>query len=252
MATVDQSGIVGKIRDKKITQELKRVLERAADTAGIDVVKVTSGGQPGTTGRRTGSTRHDGGRAADLQLVRDGHTLTFTDQDGGPIVEAFVAAAAANGATGIGAGVHYMGNKTLHVGFGTSPQDHAKVVWGAGGRSANAPAWLREAANKGWDNPVRVAVPGPSAAPSLGRFVVVARGGLQLRKGPGLAFGVTSTIAAGTEVAVVGFDGPGGEWARVDLQGDGLIDGHLFAAFLAPADASAPSEDVEEPDDSES
>ena len=47
------------------------------------------------------------------------------------------------------------------------------------------------------------------------------------------------------------FDGPGGEWARVDLQGDGLVDGHMFAAFLAPADAGTPTEEVEEPDDGE-
>src|SRR5262245_41740215 len=105
MATIDQSGLVGKIRDRPISPELHVVLERAADAAGIDVVRVTSGGQPGSTGGRTGSTRHDHGRAADLQLVQGGRTLSFTDQDGGPAVEAFVTASAANGATGIGAGV---------------------------------------------------------------------------------------------------------------------------------------------------
>ena len=251
MATIDQSGLVGKIRDKPIGQKLKRVLEGAADAAGIDTVRVTSGSQPGTTGRRTGSTRHDNGRAADLQLIKGGRTLTFTDQGGGPIVEAFVTAAAANGATGIGAGVDYMGNRTLHVGFGTSPQDLSTLVWGAGGKSANAPPWLREAAREGWNSPVTEAASGPFAARSLGRFVVVARGGLHLRKGPGLTFGITTTVEAGTEVAVVAFDGPDGEWARVDLQGDGLVDGHLFAAFLKPADANELNEEVEEPDDEE-
>jgi len=251
MATIDQSGLVGKIRDKPIGQKLEGVLQRAANAAGIDTVWVTSGSQPGTTGRRTGSTRHDNGRAADLQLVRGGRTLSFTDQDGGPIVEAFVTAAAANGATGIGAGEQYMGNKTLHVGFGTSPQDHSKLVWGAGGRSANAPAWLREAAKKGWENPVAEAASSTSAVRSLGRFVVIARSGLQLRKGPGLEFGVTKTLETGTEVTVVGFDGPNGEWARVDLQGDGLVDGHLFVAFLQPADANVLNEEVEEPNDGE-
>src|SRR5688572_16521060 len=102
MAVVDQSGLRGKIRDRPIIPELERILERAADAAGVDVVRVTSGGQPGSTGRRTGSTRHDGGRAADLQLIKNGRTLTFTDHDGGPSVEGFVTAAAAFGATGIG------------------------------------------------------------------------------------------------------------------------------------------------------
>jgi hypothetical protein len=230
MAIIDQSGLKGKIRDREITATLSQVLEKAADAAGIDVVRVVSGGQPGSSGRRTGSTRHDGGRAADLQVVKGGQVLTFTDEDGGPVIEAFVAAAAANGATGIGAGVRYMGDSTLHVGFGTTPKDHSKVVWGAGGRSANAPRWLRIAAQKGWDHPVGDV----AAAESLGRFVVAARGGMQLRKGPGADFGVTKTLEPGTPVNVVGFDGRDGEWARVDLAGDGWIDGHLHSAFLRP------------------
>ena len=112
MATIDQSGLVGKIRDKPIGQKLEGVLQRAATAAGIDTVWVTSGSQPGTTGRRTGSTRHDNGRAANLQLVRGGRTSSFSRiRDGGPIVEAFVTAAAANGATGIGAGEQYIGEQ---------------------------------------------------------------------------------------------------------------------------------------------
>jgi hypothetical protein len=88
----------------------------------------------------------------------------------------------------------------------------------------------------------------PSAAvASLGRFVVVARSGLQLRKGPGLEFGISKTIESGAEISVVGFDGPDDEWARVDLENDGLVDGHMFAAFLLSADAHDPSEEVEEP-----
>ena len=151
MARIDESGLRGKIRDRPICDELRTVLLKAADAAGVDVVYVTSGGQPGTSGGRVGSTRHDGGRAADLQLIVDGKTQTFDDVDGGDVVERFVAAAAANGATGIGAGVQYMGPATLHVGFGRTVADHARLVWGAGGASANAPAWLRRAAAIGWD-----------------------------------------------------------------------------------------------------
>jgi hypothetical protein len=250
MATIDQSGLRGKVRDKPIGQELKRVLERAADAAAIDTVVVTSGSQPGTNGRRTGSTRHDHGRAADLQLVKGGTTLSFTDQSGGQTVEAFVTAAAANGATGIGAGIAYMGPRTLHVGFGTSPQDHSKVVWGAGGSSANAPAWLRAAAKKGWEHPNTNFGPDATANGSLSRFLVIARGGLQLRKGPGLEFGITKTVETGTAVTVMGFDGPDSEWARVDLENDGHVDGHMFAAFLTPADP-AESHEEDEPAEGE-
>ena len=143
----------GKIRDGAIAPELREVLVEAAQAAGIDTVLVTSGGQPGSSGRSTGSTRHNQGRAADLQLQKGGRSLDFTNSADRGIVEEFVAAAAAYGANGIGAGVDYMGPKTLHVGFGTTPQDHRQIVWGAQGSSANAPAWLREAANRGWNRP---------------------------------------------------------------------------------------------------
>jgi len=103
--------------------------------------------------RRTGSTRHDRGRAADIKLVVGAKTLTFTDTKADPKVLTFVTAAAAAGATGIGAGVAYMGNATIHVGFGTSVADKRKLTWGKGGRSVNAPKWLRDAARAGWAAP---------------------------------------------------------------------------------------------------
>jgi len=247
MATIDQSELEGKIRNRPIAPELEVVLRNAADLAGIETVKVTSGGQPGTHGRRIGSTRHENGRAAEFYLVRNGKTLRFTDKKGNSHIEAFVTAAAAGGANGIGAGERYMGNKTIHVGFGTSPSDHRQIVWGAGGRAANAPAWLREAAREGWDNPVPVAEYEAYDSDDIGGFVVNARGGLHLRKGPGLAYGISKTIGVGTFVSVVGFDGPDGDWARVDLEGDGMFDGHLYAAFLTPVSAGEAVEEVEEP-----
>src|SRR5262245_52579321 len=123
------------IRNKPITTELKQVFEKAALAAGIDKIQITSGGQDtlGEGNRRTGSTRHDRGRAADIQLEINGTTLTFTDQSAHPAILTFVAAAAAAGAIGIGAGLGYMGNRTIHVGFGTSETDRTKLVWGAGG-----------------------------------------------------------------------------------------------------------------------
>src|SRR4051794_20528865 len=94
------------IRNQRITRTLARLLSDAADAVGIELIRITSGGQPAAEegDRRTGSTRHDHGRAADLQLVKDRRTLTFTDQAGGADVESFITNAAARGATGIGAG----------------------------------------------------------------------------------------------------------------------------------------------------
>lgn len=131
----------GKIRDLPIQAKLRDILIAAGKEAGIDIVRVTSGGQArlGSGGKRTGSTRHDDGAAADLQLEKGGRVLSFESPQERPIVARFVTAAAEKGATGIGAGVGYMGPFTLHIGFGS------RLVWGAGGRTANAPAWLKAA-----------------------------------------------------------------------------------------------------------
>jgi hypothetical protein len=144
MATIDESALTAaKIRDLPISAALRRVLLTAAHEAGVEVVRITSGGQPGSRGLRTGSNRHDGGNAADLVLVARGRTLDFTRPGDLDTICRFVASAAACGATGIGAGVNYMGPQRLHIGFGNGPHDTTQVVWGEGGASANAPAWLR-------------------------------------------------------------------------------------------------------------
>lgn len=239
----------GATRNRPICEELRAVLAAAAEEVGVDLVRITSGGQPGTHGRRTGSTRHDGGRAADLQLCVGGVTKTFTDRRGGPVVEGFVKAAASFGATGIGAGVGYMGNRTLHVGFGRTPSDTSRLVWGEDFTGATAPAWLRMAAEAGW----AAARPAPEIAPPSedlpARFKVAARSGLKLRLGPALDFGVVEVMPADREVTVLGFDGPGADWARIDLEDDGQVDGHAFAAFLRRVDTVSGGrfEDREEP-----
>ncbi|MBI5129041.1 MAG: SH3 domain-containing protein [Rhodopseudomonas palustris] len=236
----------GAIRNKPISSELQKVLSIAAQSAGIDTVVITSGGQDtlGEGTRRTGSTRHDRGRAADLQLVVQGTALAFTDHAAPATVLAFITAAAAAGATGIGAGVDYMGARTIHVGFGTSINDHQTLTWGAGGKSINAPQWLRDAAEAGWRTPAALAetVPAEPAAP--GRYAVVARSGLKLRGGPGPDFGSEKTLALGTELTVTQFEGPGGNWACVDVEGDGVLDGYVFAPFLAALASSHQPGDV--------
>ena len=240
------------IRCRPITAELRELLNGAADDTGVERVVIVSGGQTsnhaphlkGVVCGWKGSRRHDNGRAADVELVRGGNTLTFTDTDGSQVA-GFVTACAARGATGIGAGVHYMGRRRIHVGFGS------QAVWGAEGLSVNAPAWLRIAAQEGWDNPVEESFSLARSDSTSGRAVVAAREGLWLRAGAGIRFRRLRLLEPGTQLTILGFDG---EWARVDLQGDGRLDGHAYAAYLRAADdgeAGAADEGAEEAADEE-
>jgi hypothetical protein len=72
-----------------------------------------------------------------------------------------------------------------------------------------------------------------------GRYVVIARGGLKLRGGPGTNFESEKTLPAGTELNVVAVSSQDPSWVRVDLEGDGLLDGYVFASFLASAELHA-------------
>ena len=170
MATIDESALAGKIRDRPINDRLRSVLLAAAREAGVDVVHVVSGGQPGSGGQSVGSNRHDGGAAADLELIARGRALDFTNAGDLDAIRRFVAACAACGAIGIGAGVGYMGPRRLHVGFGNGPGDTTRVVWGAGGLAKNAPDWLASAAAIGWANPAGEGYAGP-AQPAGGDVV---------------------------------------------------------------------------------
>jgi hypothetical protein len=60
-------------------------------------------------------------------------------------------------------------------------------------------------------------------------FKVIARPDLNLRGGPGESFPVVRKVALGTLVTSRGRDGP---WLAIDLEGDGNIDGFMFARFL--------------------
>ncbi|WP_179864858.1 MULTISPECIES: SH3 domain-containing protein [Sinorhizobium] len=245
-------------RCRPIADNLRELLDLAAQATGIDKIVITSGGQPSNHAPHledvpcgwTGSPRHDNGRAADLQLIKNGTTLRFTNSDGDQVAP-FITACAARGANGIGAATDYMGPKTIHVGFGRTTSDTQKLVWGKDGLSANAPQWLRTAARQGWNNPAddfltSAALALSADAPPASRSTVNARDGLWLRRGPGLAFDRARLLEAGTSLTIQGLDG---EWARVDLQGDGLIDGYVFASFLGTSTMDHPDEGVEEPID---
>lgn len=128
-------------RNEPISPKLKAVLDRAAAAAGVTKIVVFSGGQSSTSRGRVGSSRHNHGDAGDMHLYAGDRKLNFNENR--DVFQTFVAAAAAAGATGIGAAENYMGVDSIHVGFGKP------VVWGADGKSANAPGWLRDAYNAG-------------------------------------------------------------------------------------------------------
>lgn len=68
-----------------------------------------------------------------------------------------------------------------------------------------------------------------SIDPGAERFRVVARAGLRLREGPGAQFDIIGGLSFGQTVFVASInDG----WARVDIEGDGRIDGFASAGFL--------------------
>jgi len=154
----DATGVVtqsqvgsSKIRNQPIANDLNSILAQAGAAAGLNV-NVTSGGQPplGSGGRRTGSTRHDNGHAADVQLsLANGRTLSLNNPADVPLIQNFIRETKRFGATGIGAGNGYMGDNTFHIDNASQYGQGNAGFWGGqkdGGtyRSRNAPKWLRD------------------------------------------------------------------------------------------------------------
>jgi len=133
-------GNQGAVRNQPLSPELLAAMAYLGDM-GL-AVNVYSGGQPaiGTSDRRTGSTRHDLGNAADVQFTHpELGLLSHTNPAHIPILQEIVARGREAGLTGFGMGPGYMGPNGMHIGFG------APAVWGDNGSSANAPDWLRQA-----------------------------------------------------------------------------------------------------------
>jgi len=77
------------------------------------------------------------------------------------------------------------------------------------------------------------------------RYRVSARSGLNLRGGAGTQYRILATLDHGTEVTVLRFEGPSDDWALVDLEGDGALDGFMYSDFLDPV-WIVPENDAEE------
>jgi hypothetical protein len=128
-----QSGV----RNKPLAEELTKQLAYAAKQVGV-IAEVVSGGQPESGPNRVGSHRHDLGRSADLKLrdPKTGLILSMNNPEDRARMEQFVRESVHAGATGVGAGVGYMGPETMHIGGGTP------ATWGGA-------SWIRSAWEKG-------------------------------------------------------------------------------------------------------
>jgi uncharacterized protein (TIGR02594 family) len=81
--------------------------------------------------------------------------------------------------------------------------------------------------------------PTPIGEGSAALFKVIARSGLNLRLGPGENFHIQETLPNGTIVTALGRDGP---WTKVDMNGDGQVDGFVFGSFLEAVSGGLPIE----------
>lgn len=104
----------GATRNKELSTALFTVLNNAAMVTDPNMaIHITSGGQDrkGEGSRRTGSTRHDDGNAADLEVHVSGERLPITD----PLHLSFIRNAFALGAKGGSADHDYMGSYRTHL-----------------------------------------------------------------------------------------------------------------------------------------
>lgn len=127
-------------RSLDLSPELTGTLNSVLPALGL-TFEVFSGGQPAANGhndtKRVGSTRHDGGNAADGFFYKDGRKLDPQNNSADRVlVSEAVSQLSAAGLTGFGSGEDYMQTGSVHLGYGTPG------VWGAEGRGVNSAGWL--------------------------------------------------------------------------------------------------------------
>lgn len=130
------------VRNQRLSRPLEGALNKVLNNLGLGF-EVVSGGQDGQGegNRRTGSTRHDHGNAADGYFTMNGRRLDWNNPADQAIIADAVTGLRAEGLTGFGAGEGYMDPGMVHLGYG------AEGTWGKDGASANAPQWLIDATN---------------------------------------------------------------------------------------------------------
>lgn len=79
--------------------------------------------------------------------------------------------------------------------------------------------------------------PSPRGEAVAAMYRVTARPDLNLRAGPGESYRVLQTILNGTLVTGLAVEG---DWMKVDLEGDGNVDGFMFRQFLQAVSGGVP------------
>jgi hypothetical protein len=154
----------------KLDAVLSKSISSVSDKIGKKItVVVGSGGQYSKAQLKSGdfkgqrpkkaSVRHDHGGAGDLQFKVDGRMLDMRNTSDRAIMSDIIEESVANGATGVGGSLSYMGPNTLHIGFGKP------AAWGAKG--GTTPSWISSAWERGrsrFDPNVQLAVNVPTPA----------------------------------------------------------------------------------------
>jgi hypothetical protein len=65
------------------------------------------------------------------------------------------------------------------------------------------------------------------------KYRVTARRGLRIREGPGTGYDVVASLSSGQIVTVLATSGT---WFQVDVEGNGLADGHCHNGYLVPVE----------------
>jgi len=106
---------VSGIRDLPLNRSFERLLINAAKATKLDKVVITSAKQPGSSGKRLGSMRHDTGNAADVYLVYKGRILNSTKLTDRTVMTRFIQECVKLGVKGGGSGEKYMGPTIMHL-----------------------------------------------------------------------------------------------------------------------------------------
>jgi hypothetical protein len=139
-----------KTRNKPIQSRLRNVLNRAAAKCGLSEVQVYSGGQDaiGRGKRRTGSTRHDNGWAADVDIFVNGKIQSSDNTVGREKIAEFISHCVSLGARGIGHATKkgvYMGPTRTHIDL----HGPNLAIWSHVKRGKPKDPWVVAAANRG-------------------------------------------------------------------------------------------------------
>ena len=133
-------------RNKPVKDKLINALAAAVKASGVDYVTITSGLQPGTTGRRIGSGRHDTGLAADLFVTYKGRKLDRSKIQDQAILTRFIQAAIVNGIKAGGMSKGYMGNYTMHLDMlGAYVGGSSRAIWNGNLSTWLSDSWFEEA-----------------------------------------------------------------------------------------------------------